>query len=157
MPVKHRIRNSAAPTSRQGGLIQGKAPHRLDNAHKVTRKWPYYRGALIWGAAIILLFLAIATFVFGVLEKDRNMIFFGIAIFLGWVFMKLMFFFASKATTCPLCRANHYANSRSSKHTKAFKFLPFSFASTAVITAVLKRCVRCMHCGVTFDLTKKYR
>ncbi len=157
MPVKHRIRNSSAPAERQSGIIQGKAPHRLDNAHKVTRKWPYYRGALIWVSAMFLLFLALSTFIFGALEKDKNIIFLGITIFFVWIFMKLMFFFASKATTCPLCRANHYANSRSSKHKKAFKFFPFSYASTAVITAVFIRCVRCMHCGVTFDLTKKYR
>ncbi len=157
MPVKHRIRNSVTREQKQRGLIQGKAPHREHNAHKVLRKWPYYRGVLIWISALALLFLSVAVFSFGVWQKDKQAIYAGIALFGAWVFMKLMFFFASKATTCPLCRANHFANSRSSKHKKAFKVFPFSYSSTAVITAALKRCVRCMHCGVTFDLTKKYR
>ncbi|MGJ8657368.1 MAG: hypothetical protein ACSHX6_13045 [Akkermansiaceae bacterium] len=157
MPIKHRIRNSAAPLEKQRGLVKGKAPHREHNAHKVLRKWPYYRGALIWMVTVALLFLSLVTFGFGVLEKDRNAIFAGIALFGAWLFMKLMYFFASKTTTCPLCRANHFANSKSSKHKKAFKVFPLSYASTSVMTAVLQRCVRCMHCGVTFDLTKKHR
>lgn len=154
MPVKQRIRSSAAPAEKQRGLIQGKAPHREHNAHKVMRKWPYFRASLIWLVALVLLFLSIATVGFGIIEKNRLAIFAGIGLFLGWVFMKLMFFFASKATTCPLCRANHFANSKSSKHKKAYKIFLLSYASTAVFTAVLRRCVRCMHCGVTFDLNK---
>ena len=157
MPVKHRIRHSATRDEQQKGLIKGKTPHRGHNAHKVMRKWPYYRAALIWFMAIGLLFLAIVTFIFGAWKIDKTAIFMGIAMFGAWVFLKLMFFFASKATTCPLCRANHFANSKSSKHKNAFKVFPLSYASTAVFTAMFNRCIRCMHCGVTFDLNKKYR
>jgi len=157
MPVKHRIRNSASREKRPSGLVQGKKPHRGSNAHKVMSKWPYYRAVLIWFAALALLFLAIATFGFGAWKKDKQAIFAAIALFGLWIFMKLMFFFASKATTCPLCRAKHYANSKSNKHKNAFKVFPLSYSSTAVITTVLARCIRCMHCGVTFDITKKYR
>lgn len=157
MPVKHRIRNSATSPEKQSGLIRGKAPHREHNAHKVLRKWPYYRAALIWFAAIGVLFLAVATFGYGIWEKDKNIIFLGIGLFAFWVFLKLMYFFACKATTCPLCRAYHLQNGRSSKHKKAYKIFPLSYSSTAILTTVFNRCVRCMHCGVTFDLTKKYR
>jgi len=157
MPVKHRIRNSATPSERKKGLVKGKAPHREHNAHKVLHKWPYYRAALIWVSALGLLFLAAIVFSFGILQKDVVAIFAGIVIFIIWVFMKLLFFFASKATTCPLCRANHFANSKSNKHKNAYKIFPLSYSSTAVVTASLNRCIRCMHCGVSFDLTKKHR
>ncbi len=106
---------------------------------------------------IIVAILMVAIFGFGIWQKDRIAIFAGIAIFCVWIFMKLLFFFASKATKCPLCRANHFVSGKSVKHKKAYKIFPLSFSSTAVITAVLIRCVRCMHCGVTFDLDKKHR
>ncbi|MFT5906252.1 MAG: hypothetical protein ACI9E1_001859 [Cryomorphaceae bacterium] len=154
MPEKRRIRSSANNTKRQKGLVQGKAPHRGQNAHKVFYKWAYYRAALIWLSALGLLFLAVATCGFGIWQKDGTAIFAGIAIFVICVFM---FLFASKATKCPLCRTNHFVNGKSIKHKKAYKIFPLSYSSTAVVIVALNRCIRCMHCGVTFDLTKKSR
>lgn len=157
MPIKHRIRNSTSHVEKQGAFIKGKAPHREHNAHKVQRKWPYFRAALIWVSSLGVLFLALATIGFGAWQKEKTPILIGIALVFLWLLLKLLFFLASKATTCPLCRANHFTNSKSSKHKNAYKIFPLTYATTAVITAVFRRCVRCMHCGVTFDLNKKYR
>ena len=157
MPLKRRIRNAAAREVKPRGFIQGKAPHREHNAHKVLRKWPYFRAALLWIVAMAILFLTAATFSYGILEKQKEFIYLGIAMFGFWVFIRLMYFFACTATTCPLCHASHFTDGKSSKHRKAFKVFPLSYSSTALCTAILVRCVRCMHCGVTFDLNKKYR
>ena len=154
MPEKRRIRSSAATTKRRKGLVQGRAPHREQNAHKVLAKWPYYRAALIRLSALGLLFMAIAIFGFGIWQKDRAAIFTGIATSVICIFM---FVFASKATKCPLCRVNHFVNGKSVKHQKAYKIFPLTYSSTAVVTVALNRCLRCMHCGVSFDLTKKHR
>ena len=157
MPVKQRIRSNVTREDKRRGLIQGKPPHREHNAHKVLRKWPYYRGAILWLMALVSFLLSLLAFSFGVLEKDNLAVYSGIILIVFGVFLRLMFFLSAKGTTCPLCRANHYANSKSNKHKNAYKFFPFSYGSVAVITAVLRTCVRCMHCGVTFDLNKKVR
>ncbi len=157
MPVKYRIRNSANRSEKQSGLIQGKIPHREHNAHKVLRKWPYCRAVLLWFSAMGVILLALATIGYGIYEKQQQFISIGIGLFIFWLFLKLMYFLACKATTCPLCRAPHLQNGKSNKHKKAYKIFPFSYSSTAILTTLFNRCVRCMHCGVTFDLTKKYR
>jgi hypothetical protein len=145
MRVKLKTRSSTTPVKRKKSFVNGKAPHRGRNAHRAGRKWLYYRAALMWLLALVLLVLMITAFGFGVWRKDGVMISAGIAMFVIWIIVKLMFFFASKVTTCPLCRANHFGNN----------VFPLSYSSTAVVTAILLRCIRCMHCGVTFDLIKK--
>jgi hypothetical protein len=155
MRVKLKTRSSTTPVKRKKSFVNGKAPHRGRNAHRAGRKWLYYRAALMWLLALVLLVLMITAFGFGVWRKDGVMISAGIAMFVIWIIVKLMFFFASKVTTCPLCRANHFGNSKSIKHKDAYNVFPLSYSSTAVVTAILLRCIRCMHCGVTFDLIKK--
>jgi len=72
-----------------------------------------------------------------------------------FLFFKLCFMVASKATPCPLCRGNHLARTRSRKHKDAYKLMLFSYSSTAALTAFFKGSVRCMHCGVTFALNRR--
>ncbi len=159
MPIKNKIRTHKMqhPAPRRGGLIQGQSPHRRRNAHSVIRKWPYVRASLVWLMAMVLVLLALGIFGYGVWLKLPKVIYLAIALLVFWLFMRLMFLFAAKATRCPLCRANHMSNTQSNKHKNAYKIFPFSYASTAVLTAIFKRCIRCMHCGVTFDLNKKQR
>jgi len=157
MPVKHRIRHSAKPVGQQGGLIQGKRPHRLQNAHKVLLKWPYFRSILLWISCSILLFLSLSVIVYGVYLMQTKIIYLGLAGIAFWLMFKTFFYLSCKGTICPLCRASHLICGKSSKHAKAYKVFPFSYVSTAIFTAALTMCVRCMHCGVTFDLNKKHR
>ena len=157
MPVKHRIRHKANSTERRGGLIQGSKPHRERNAHKVNRKKPYFRAMFIWLCCTLIIFLAIATLAFGINQKNMKFVYMGITLVGLWIFMRVVYLLACKATTCPLCRAPHLVNGKSHKHKKAYKIFPFSYATTAIFTATLSMCIRCMHCGVTFDLNKKNR
>jgi len=133
-----------------------KAPHRGPSAHKVIRQWPYYRAALLWLAAWVTLVAAIASFVYGFWLKNNTFIYLSMGIMGSWFFLRLMYYFSAKATKCPLCRACQLVNTQAIKHKNAYKIFPFSYGSTAVLTALFKRCVRCMHCGVSFDLTKKH-
>ena len=157
MPLKHRIHLPAKPMERKGGLVKGKKPHREQNAHKVLRKWPYYRAMLIWFVCLIILLLSLAVIGYGVHLKETKIIFIGLGGLGIWLILKVVYLLACKATTCPLCRACHLVNGKSNKHKKAYKIFPFSYATTAVFTAALSMCIRCMHCGVTFDLNKKHR
>lgn len=157
MPVKHRIRHSAKSVDHQGGLIRGKRPHRKENAHKVLRKWPYYRAILLWFICLLVLLLSLGVIGYGVHLKTTKFIFIGLSGMGLWLFLKVLYLLACKATTCPLCRAYHLVNGKSNKHKNAYKIFPFSYATTAVFTAALSMCIRCMHCGVTFDLNKKHR
>jgi len=157
MPVKHRIRHSAKPVERRGGLIKGKRPHREQNAHKVLRKWPYYRAMLLWFGCLFVLIGSLSIIGYGVHLKQPRIIYIGLGCMLLWLLLKVCYLLACKTTTCPLCRASHLVNGKSNKHMKAYKIFPFSYATTAVFTAVLSMCIRCMHCGVTFDLNKKHR
>lgn len=157
MPVKQRIRHSAKPVESKAGLIKGKRPHREHNAHKVTRKWPYFRAMILWFACLFILLGTILVIAYGIYSKEKQFIIIGVAGGILWLFSKLLYFLACKATTCPLCRACHLVDGKSNKHKKAYKIFPFSYATTAIFTAVLTMCIRCMHCGVTFDLNKKYR
>jgi archaellum biogenesis protein FlaJ (TadC family) len=157
MRSERRTKKSITPVERKKSFVKGEAPHRKRNAYKAGRKWSYYNAAMLWLLAVCLSFLTIAVFGFGVWQKDGVIMSAGLGIFFVWLITKLMFFFASKATTCPLCRASHFGNSKSVKHKKAYKIFPLSYLSTAVVTAILIRCVRCMHCGVTFDLNKTHR
>ena len=158
MPVKHRIRHAA--TRRQtstGGIVSGKRPHRKHNAHRVNRKWPYIRTALLWFTCVAISIVALSTVGFGIYEKNMKIIFLGLILAAFWMILRLLCFFSGKGVTCPLCRASQLVNSKSNKHKKAYKVFPLSYASTAIVTAFFTACVRCMHCGVTFDLNKKHR
>ncbi len=159
MPVKHRIRHqsSRSRSSSQGGLIVGKKPHRMHNAHKVNAKWPYIRAAFLWFTCIAVMLLALTTLGYGIIEKQMKIIYLGIALIGLWLVFKTLCYFACKSVTCPLCRSSHLVTGKSSKHKKAYKVFPFSYASTAIITGFFLSCIRCMHCGVTFDLNKKNR
>ncbi len=157
MPVKHRIRHSAKPISKRNGLMRGKRPHRKQNAHKVLRKLPYFRAILLWFTCVTILLLSIVVIGYGVYLKETKIIYLGLGGLGFWMLFKIAYLLACKVTTCPLCRAYHLVNGKSNKHIKAYKIFPFSYATTAVFTAALLRCVRCMHCGVTFDLNKKHR
>ena len=158
MPVKHRIRHEASrQKTSSGGIISGKMPHRRHNAHRVTRKWPYIRTALLSFVCIAISIVAVATLGFGIYDKNMKIITLGLILVVAWFFMRLMCFFSGKYVTCPLCRASQLTSSKSNKHKKAYKIFPLSYATTAMMTAFFTACVRCMHCGVTFDLNKKHR
>ena len=87
--------------------------------------------------------------------NQKDFVMYGLAAGALFLLFEISFVLASKATPCPLCRANHLAGSRSSKHKDGYKILFFTYGTSAVLTSFFLGCVRCMHCGVTFSLSQK--
>ena len=108
-------------------------------------------------ATNIAMLVAVGAIAYGVKMENKDLVLYGIISVALFLFFKLCFILASKATPCPLCRANHLARTCSNKHKDAYKLLLFSYNSTAVLTAFFKGSVRCMHCGVTFALYKRQK
>jgi len=158
MPIKHRIRSTSKRQKiEKQGVMKGKKPHRLRNAHSVLATFPYIKAILLWMLSVVVFWAAIGLFGYGIYKESTKIIVIGLAVFGFWLVLKLGLHLACKATTCPLCRAYHYVGGRSSKHIKAYRIWPFSYSTTAILTSIFRRCVRCMHCGVTFDITKRNR
>lgn len=152
--------NSRAVSSsdRHIGLISsGRAPHGGSNAHFVRRTWPYTRAFLYWLLANVALLGGLGVIGYGLFIDEKQWVIYGVAGAFAGLLNRLFFMLASKATPCPLCRSNHLANSHSSKHKDAYKLFPFSFGGSAVMTAFFRRCVRCMHCGVSFKIKTRKR
>jgi len=103
----------------------------------------------------LMILLAIISVAYGVKMNQKDFVMYGLLGAGAFLFFKVCFILSSKGTPCPLCRANHLASSRSSKHKDAYKILFLSYSSTAAVTAFFRGCVRCMHCGVTFSLSRK--
>lgn len=158
MPIQQRIRTtSKRHSSSKRGFVIGKKPHRKSNAHSVRSRYPYVKAVLIWLLSIVVFVSAIGTLGYGFYEKDSKIMVLGVGLFGGWLFTKLVYYLACKNITCPLCRGRHLIEGRSSKHTHAYKGWPFSYATTTILCVIFVRSIRCMHCGVTFDLTRKYK
>jgi len=155
MPVKHRVRHSPKPVKQSGFLVKGKRPHRKQNAHKVLRKWPYYRSFFLLLCCFFIAAMSLLVVGYGVYQKNTKIIYMGLCGAGLWFIFRIALYLSSKAVSCPLCRACQLVSSKSNKHKNAFKIFPFSYATVSIITGALMRCVRCMHCGVTFDLNKK--
>ncbi|MBK1790664.1 hypothetical protein [Persicirhabdus sediminis] len=62
---------------------------------------------------------------------------------------------SSRSATCPLCRGKCLASSKASKHKKAYRLKPLSYAQTTALSIVFTNKWRCMHCGSVYDLKKK--
>lgn len=158
MPIRKKVRHTPRASREQSGLIRGRAPHRKGNAHKVYKTWPYFRSALLLLLSHLVLIAAVARCAQGFMYQDHKIIIQGIIGVGIWLLVfRLAYYLSARATRCPLCRASHFIQGKSKMHPDAYRILPFSYTTTALITAVTRLSVRCMHCGTSFNIIKRAR
>ncbi len=157
MILKNNRRAESEAYRNTGVFSSGSRPHKGSSAHFVRHTWPYTRACLYWLLSIFLMFGGLGAVAYGLFKDEKEWMAYGVAAAAACLVVKLCFILASKATPCPLCRSNHLANSHSSKHKNAYKVFLFSYGGSAVMTTFFRRCVRCMHCGVTFKIKMRKR
>lgn len=155
--MKHKHSNVSVSDKQTGFFSRGRVPHSHSNAHSVTSVWPYTRACIYWLLAHSFMCASLGSIGYGIWKDEKNFMIYGVVGVVLCLLLKLCLYLACKATPCPLCRANHLANSRSNKHKDAYKIFLLSYGASAVVTALFIGCVRCMHCGVSFTLKRSHK
>lgn len=138
-------------------FVVGKWSIIRDNAHRANHPMAFYKGIIVSLIAALFFIVTLVSAVLFALDRSMtNLRILGISIVLFFI-LQLISFIIRRTCICTLCRANPLIDGKSIKHAKACKVKPLNFASTAMLSILLRNQFRCQHCGTPFILSKGFR
>ncbi len=66
----------------------------------------------------------------------------------------LLSFLKRRNARCPLCKGTPFLDSGALVSSKATRFFPLNYGTTAIFSCLFRQRFRCMYCGTRFDLLK---